>query len=31
MKATEDFNVNEHSDITHSGPFVNPENLMNNI
>lgn len=26
-----DFNVNEYEDVTLSGPFVNPEDLMNNL
>ena len=26
-----DFNVNEYEDVTLSGPFVNPEDLMNNM
>lgn len=26
-----DFNVDEYKDVTLSGPFVNPEDLMNNI
>lgn len=26
-----DFNVDEYSDVTLSGPFVNPEDLMNNL
>jgi len=26
-----DFNVDEYEDVTLSGPFVNPEDLMNNL
>ena len=26
-----DFNVDEYDDVTLSGPFVNPEDLMNNL
>ena len=26
-----DFNVDEYKDVTLSGPFVNPEDLMNNL
>ena len=26
-----DFNVNDYEDVTLSGPFVNPEDLMNNL
>ena len=26
-----DFNVNEYEDVTLNGPFVNPEDLMNNL